>query len=550
MRISRRKLLTLLAGLVALAAAWSFLAPGTFGGSTNYVFTSGVSMQPRFHTGDLAVVRASGNYRVGEIAAYESHSLHTLVLHRIVARDGARYVFKGDNNTFRDPEHPERSQLVGKLWLHVPGVGTKLSFLRAPRTFGLLAGLSVLLLLGGTAGVKQRRRRNHRTDKGLPTQTVYRAAAPGAQVGLVAATAIFIAFVALGTFAFTRPVERSADSSIAYTQAGTFSYSADAAIGAVYLNGHAKTGDPLFVRVIDHAQMQFEYQLSSALPPALTGTAALDAQITSSDGWKHTIQLQPTQSFNDGHVLLGGTLDLPAIERLLRRVETATAATSSATYSLTLLPQIHVTGTLGGVPITDNFAPQLPFTLDPLKLRPELPNLNSQPTTAPTTDPLNPSSGGSIKTTHITPNTLSFHGIQLRVPAARTIAAAGTAAAGFALLAFLTLLVRGRRADEPDRIQARHRDLLIPVARTDRGSYREVVELKDFATLARLAERHDRMILHEQTPLGHSYRVLDDDVLYIYLIGNNVGLLPEITVTTTPGPTTPEHLHTSNQTRH
>ena len=44
------------ATLVVLAvAAWLVLAPTQIGGETSYVTTSGISMAPRFHTGDLAV---------------------------------------------------------------------------------------------------------------------------------------------------------------------------------------------------------------------------------------------------------------------------------------------------------------------------------------------------------------------------------------------------------------------------------------------------------------------------------------------------------------
>src|SRR5262249_58397496 len=106
-----------IAGAVALAvlgSAWFFLAPPWLGGSTSYVMTEGISMQPRFHTGDLAIVRGTADYAVGEIVAYRSRRLRTIVLHRIIGRDGDRYVFKGDNNNFVDPEHPARDQLAGR----------------------------------------------------------------------------------------------------------------------------------------------------------------------------------------------------------------------------------------------------------------------------------------------------------------------------------------------------------------------------------------------------------------------------------------------------
>src|SRR5438445_716851 len=73
------------------AAAWLFFAPTRIGGSTTYVVTSGVSMQPRFHTGDLALVRPADHYRVGMIVAYRGSLLKVVVLHRIVAIHDGHY---------------------------------------------------------------------------------------------------------------------------------------------------------------------------------------------------------------------------------------------------------------------------------------------------------------------------------------------------------------------------------------------------------------------------------------------------------------------------
>ena len=110
--------------LVLFAGAfWLFLAPPKIGGRTTYVVTSGNSMEPSFHTGDLALLRPIAHYRVGEIVAYHSTLLHVVVLHRIIAIHGGRYVFKGDHNNFIDPTRPTRSELIGALWVHIPRGG-------------------------------------------------------------------------------------------------------------------------------------------------------------------------------------------------------------------------------------------------------------------------------------------------------------------------------------------------------------------------------------------------------------------------------------------
>ena len=122
-------------GLVVLGCLWFYFAPVPLGGSTTYVVTHGVSMEPRFHTGDLALVHSQSSYHVGEIVAYDNNMLRTVVLHRIIARDGSRYVFKGDNNKFIDPEHPAASQLIGALWLHVPAVARVCSRCARPHSW-------------------------------------------------------------------------------------------------------------------------------------------------------------------------------------------------------------------------------------------------------------------------------------------------------------------------------------------------------------------------------------------------------------------------------
>ncbi|HTW11472.1 MAG TPA: signal peptidase I, partial [Solirubrobacteraceae bacterium] len=136
----------LLAGLAAVI--WFYFAPIGLGGGTGYVITHGVSMEPLFHTGDLAIVRAASTYKIGEIVAYHSSLLHEVVLHRIVAIHDGRYTFKGDNNDFFDPVHPTRSQLIGRLWIHLPHVGLILEKLRTPVGAAALAVAIGLLLLG------------------------------------------------------------------------------------------------------------------------------------------------------------------------------------------------------------------------------------------------------------------------------------------------------------------------------------------------------------------------------------------------------------------
>lgn len=127
-------------GLVALA-----LWPQRFGGTMTYDITHGTSMQPAFHTGDLAVLRTASTYAVGDVAAYRSPTLHTTVMHRITAKSAKGYTFQGDNNRFVDPDMVPASQLLGKLVVRVPKVGLGLEWLLKP--LNLVLAIAALFLL-------------------------------------------------------------------------------------------------------------------------------------------------------------------------------------------------------------------------------------------------------------------------------------------------------------------------------------------------------------------------------------------------------------------
>src|SRR5690349_18564899 len=108
-----RRLSVWVLGVLALAGIWVLLAPPALGGRTSYVVTSGVSMQPLFHTGDLALVRTQSSYAVGEIVAYRSPTLGEVVLHRIHTGDAQGFRTKGDNNSWLDPDTVRPDQILG-----------------------------------------------------------------------------------------------------------------------------------------------------------------------------------------------------------------------------------------------------------------------------------------------------------------------------------------------------------------------------------------------------------------------------------------------------
>ncbi len=205
MKITIGQIVTTFLTVVVLGAGWFFLAPPQLGGSSSYVQVYGTSMEPRLHGGDLVVVRGGGPYRVGDVVAYRNGALGGhVVLHRIIRVAGDRYVFKGDHNDFVDSYHPAQSELVGRMWVHVPAAGRYLVWLHG-RNLLLVGGLGLLAILALSlelGGVRRRVRRPAATPAGPAAHGQH--GSFGALPALGAA--LLLAGAGLAALGYTRPL--------------------------------------------------------------------------------------------------------------------------------------------------------------------------------------------------------------------------------------------------------------------------------------------------------------------------------------------------------
>jgi signal peptidase len=151
-----RRLFGALAVVLILAGWWFWFHPDALGGSTTLVAVSGTSMEPGMVTGDLAIVRKTGDYEVGEVIAFRvprgDRGQLGVVIHRIVggsAETGFRT--RGDNNDWYDPWRPQPEDVVGELWLHLPGAGRVVMTLADPLVAGatFAAMTAFVIVLGG-----------------------------------------------------------------------------------------------------------------------------------------------------------------------------------------------------------------------------------------------------------------------------------------------------------------------------------------------------------------------------------------------------------------
>jgi signal peptidase I len=149
-----------LALLIALLAAWFvFLRPVSLGGSVMYIVIRGNSMEPGYVSGDLLVVRAEPSYGTSDVVAYRVPGGEVgegiVVVHRIVGGDAsAGFAVRGDNNPSADPWLPHGTDVVGKAWVLIPGLGRVVVAIRQPVVLAAMAASLVvgLVIFRGPAG--------------------------------------------------------------------------------------------------------------------------------------------------------------------------------------------------------------------------------------------------------------------------------------------------------------------------------------------------------------------------------------------------------------
>jgi signal peptidase I len=498
----------LLAGaltLLAMACVWLYFAPTGIGGSTSYVVTDGISMEPHFHAGDLVVVRRQSSYPIGEIVAYRNTMLGTVVLHRIVGRSGARYVFKGDNNNFKDFEHPARSQLIGALWLHLPGVGTRLKSLRSPGLLGALGALGTFLLVGALFA-RRRRRRRRRTPIAEQIEPPARDTQWYARPPVIVVLVALMALLPCVAFVFTRPSRTLAPVKVAYTQSGTLSYSAPTPNSPVYPGGALTTGDPIFTHVVSALEMRFHYRFHSAATGSIKGKAMLQATVTATNGWHMSMRLGHPLSFRGEHAQLTATLDVGSLLALLRRVEAATAVGGS--YTLTLVPHVETTGRVGSVPLATTFFSQAQFSLNRLEIQPATASAGKAGA-----GQFSHVSSGSVAGRHYVP----LRVLQVPIATARRLVL-GAIAVLILLLLAIVKLVGSRVSEETARILKRYGHVIIPVECVWQLPGVAVIDVEEMEALARIAERYDRSILYEKADWGDAFWVTDESGHFRYAV--------------------------------
>lgn len=495
--------------LVAVAALWLLFAPTPVGGQATYVIISGISMEPGMHRGDLAILRRAEAYAVGDVVTYR-HPTIGPIIHRIIGRDGERFVFQGDNNDFVDSYRPRADELIGRLWVHLPRAGLALQFLRQPPIFAALAAIVIGTATMSTGSYPIRGRRQSRV--GTQTSTVSRAAILNSL--LTALLGLGLAALCLAVVAFSRPTTRVVSADLPYAHEGRFDYSAPAPAD-LYDRDGAHGGDPIFRKVTNTIAVSFTYTLASDLPANVRGVARLDAELSDGSGWRRTVALAPAAAFSGSAVALAGQLNLDQLQAMVNTFEAQTGVQRGG-YIVTLLPVVQVSGSLADATLDETFTPRLAFSMDTARL---------QPISEAGNDGLSARQESSLIRERSEPASLSLWLLKLDVLTARRLALAGLEIALVAGLLTWRWLARELRRDEAMALSMRFGVLLVRSG--EGGAWASgAVKLAALDDLGRLAARLGQPLVVIENGRDAGYYVRDGEAVYCVRRPGDRALLP------------------------
>ena len=490
--------------LLIVVGVWVTLAPVQVGGPATYIIVNGNSMEPLYHRGDLVILHVADLYQVGDIVTYRHPDIGP-VIHRIIEQQDDQFTLRGDNNNQDDTYRPTSNEVIGKAWLQIPSVGKYLTAARSPFNLAILAVVLVIVGLGPSRKQKSDRKLRRRQQKAQGAHVVQQPTDSRGTACVLLGVFALVSLV-LTLFAFLRPVSKTVVADITYQQTGQFNYTATAPSG-IYDSDVAQTGDPIFPQLTHNVPVKFDYQFTAERPVTVAGTYSLDLDISDGNGWRRTLKLQPEQPFEGPSFTASGIVDLAKIKELTTSFEKQTGS-APRTYTLTVVPAVHLRGDLAGQVLQDEFRPRLDFQLDQAVM---------QPIISGDASPYKPVQPGIIKSQSTAANALSLLVWKADVASVRRIA---PIAFGLALLGLIAVggpLFYALQHDEALRIRLNYNTLLVAVREHSAFESEYVIDVASIDDLAKLAERIGGPMLYMPSDLSHGYVVRDGGITYRYV---------------------------------
>lgn len=318
----------------------------------------------------------------------------------------------------------------------------------------------------------------------------------------------------LAGFAWTRPTRTPA--SLVYSQHGNLSYTGATGPTSVYGRDGLRTGEPVYLSQVSAIRVTYDYQFESGSPATVKGTEQLVAKVGSGQGITRTIPLQAVTSFEGPRFTATGTLSFAALQSVTRALSHVEGtANGGGTYTVSILPTVHLDGRLGTYRLATAFDPATGFSFrssNPAVFSPGSNGFSPAGTEKAVAKQFSATYNGSVPIPG--GQRASFAGLPVWDVRIGTLVLVGGALIAATLLG-LPLLWEATAEDERVRIGRRYGSTLVQVDALPDAPGLMLVDLSSFDGLRQVARRLECPILHRG---GGSdvYAVIDNGTLYRY----------------------------------
>jgi hypothetical protein len=381
----------------------------------------------------------------------------------------------------------------------------------------IVLGLAGAAFLGATSTPVRRMRRRRRQRPARAHSLPVRALARQAVV--VSAGAALISLAA-GAFLLALPDTQTDALTGQVVQSGHFAYSGTAVRGTTYPTGGVQTGDTVYTQLARSVTVTFRDGVTGPALTGLRGTLRLVVTIATPDGWTGTLTSGATTAIDGGALQARVLLD-PAYAADIANRHAAEVGASGGTATLTVLPQVTLTGAVQGHSFTAVAPAGISFTLSANILKP----ISVQPAAfAPTVST-------PVKTTAVVPRRIQLLSVSVPIGPVRILDGVVLALA-LVVLAVAAWIGRKRPGNAADDILLRSAARILPVTGFTPGA--SVVDVSDAESLRRVAEKLDTLVLHLDGEDGHTFAVQDMDTTYRFVLPTSTKPRPP----SPPGPVT------------
>jgi len=268
-------------------------------------------------------------------------------------------------------------------------------------------------------------------------------------------------------------------------------------------------------------QFNFGYQvatsaINSSEADQFSGSYRFVARVSDPNGWNRLIPLTPVTEFQGIDFTKSMNLDLCFVRAMIVEMEEKTG-TKNNWYSLSIHPEIEVSGEISGRQISEKFTPQVDFEVSELLMR--LPNNDDG---AANKGYLAFSKQGTLPASKTVVNTLNLFGLVIPVTTVRMLSSTILGACFIGILWMGWPLYQEWKRGDASRIRVQYETMLVDVQPGSISPNGHAVPVDSFDDLAKLAERYGAMILCETTGDLNKYWVQDGDVLYEYALKQDV----------------------------